>query len=62
MAGLFCCACCAEPEIPKLRLHVDADRNGEVDRSTNNLDRWQWGKNPKIGKKKKTMMLILKQI
>jgi hypothetical protein len=35
------------PGVPRLTLHVDADRDGKVDDSTEGLDVWTWGKGKK---------------
>ena len=45
--SIFSCFSCSAPRIPKLRLHVDANRDGDADRSTKNLNRWEWGKKKK---------------
>lgn len=35
------------PPDPEYHLHVDADRDGQVDASRDGLDRWEWGKGKK---------------
>jgi protein-arginine deiminase len=39
----WCCFPCGGPAIPKLRIHLDADRDGTVDAVYRNLDAWRGG-------------------
>lgn len=42
---LFGCLSCGAtaPPIPRLKLHVDADRDGVIDNNHRNLNVWRWG-------------------